>query len=424
MPLLPLTTFLAPHNRREQGRLGSSFGTTQSDSFRHVVPPGVSSAHQHPGNESCSISSHRFPGTSSGLVRDVVHRQHISRLLRSGSGRDTLTLPLPGDQGSASPLSGSELFPLSQTHIRSPQCPGRRSVSKTPVTSFGVDSPSGSGQPDLFLSRSSPRRSVCNQGQQQITYVRKSSLQCSSMGSRRAFVRVGPTGRLRLSPTHSHSPDSGENQGERLPDCSCRPLVAQETLVKHNSRSPVRLPQEASSQKRPSVPERQMSCGPRHVPLTRLAVIRRSLQMKRFSAWASAFIDSARRKSTRAVYDARWKLFSEWCLQREIDPVNPSSRRIADFLLYLFDDKKLSLSSIKGYHSMLSHTLAFHRSSQVCSDPAILKLIRAMELKRPVSRSLTLSGIWHVFCGHLTSRGTNLLQDCFSSYYGLSQMEK
>ena len=152
----PLKTFLTPHNRCEQGRLGSSFGATQSDSFRHVVPSGVSCAHQQPGNESCLISSHQFPGTSSGLVRNVVHRQHISPLLRSGSGRDTLTLPLPGDQGSAGPLSGSEHFPLSQTHTRSPQCPGRRSVSKTPATSFGVDSPSGSGQPDVFLSRSSP----------------------------------------------------------------------------------------------------------------------------------------------------------------------------------------------------------------------------------------------------------------------------
>ena len=208
------------------------------------------------------------------------------------------------------------------------------------------------------------------------------------MGSRRTFVHVGPTGRVRLSPTHSHSPDSGENQGELLPDSPCRPLVAQETLVQHNSWSPVLLLQEASSQTRPSVPERQTLCGPRHVPLTRLAVIRRYLQKKRFSVWASAFIASSR-IPTRAVYDARWKLFSEWCLWREIYHVNPSSWRLVDFLLYLFDDMKLSLSSIKGYRSMLSHTLAFHKSSQVCSDPAISELIRAMDFKRPVSRSLT-----------------------------------
>ena len=33
---------------------------------------------------------------------------------------------------------------------------------------------------------------------------------------------------------------------------------------------------------------------------------------------------------------------------------------------------------------MLSHTLAFRKSSQVCDDPAISELIQAMELQRPV----------------------------------------
>ena len=50
---------------------------------------------------------------------------------------------------------------------------------------------------------------------------------------------------------------------------------------------------------------------------------------------------------------------------------------------------------------MLSHTLAF-RKSQVCADPAISELIRAMELKRPVTRSLTPK--WDLACvlGSLT----------------------
>ncbi|KAH3772260.1 hypothetical protein DPMN_173598 [Dreissena polymorpha] len=95
----------------------------------------------------------------------------------------------------------------------------------------------------------------------------------------------------------------------------------------------------------------------------------------RRNAFLSGLVASARRKSTRAVYDARWKLFSNWCVRGKIDPLNPSARRIADFLIYLFDDKKLSLSSIKGYRSVLSHTLAFRKSSQVCAGPAISELI-------------------------------------------------
>ena len=46
---------------------------------------------------------------------------------------------------------------------------------------------------------------------------------------------------------------------------------------------------------------------------------------------------------------------------------------------------------------MLSHTLAFRKSSQVCDDPAISELIQAMELQRPVFVPLPLNGIWFAF---------------------------
>ena len=50
---------------------------------------------------------------------------------------------------------------------------------------------------------------------------------------------------------------------------------------------------------------------------------------------------------------------------------------------------------------MLSHTLAFRKSSQVCDDPAISELIQAMELQRPVFVPLPLNGIWLAFFGSL-----------------------
>ena len=45
---------------------------------------------------------------------------------------------------------------------------------------------------------------------------------------------------------------------------------------------------------------------------------------------------------------------------------------------------------------MLSHTLAFNKAVKTCSDPTISELIRAFELKRPVSRSLTPK--WDLAC--------------------------
>ena len=98
-------------------------------------------------------------------------------------------------------------------------------------------------------------------------------------------------------------PHSRESQCERLPDSPCRPCWPRRPwfntilgLLYDYHRLPHRLD---------LLFQWQTSCGPRHVPLTRLAVIRRSMQKKRFSAQASALIVSTRRKSNGAVYDTR-----------------------------------------------------------------------------------------------------------------------
>ncbi|KAH3891080.1 hypothetical protein DPMN_015169 [Dreissena polymorpha] len=111
-----------------------------------------------------------------------------------------------------------------------------------------MDTSSRSDQPDLFQVRLSPGQSICDQTQLQTTSVCESSLRSSSVGNRRAFVRLGPTGSVRLSPTHYNSPNIGENQGELMPDTPDCPLVAQDILVQRSSQSPVRLSQETSSQ--------------------------------------------------------------------------------------------------------------------------------------------------------------------------------
>ena len=104
----------------------------------------------------------------------------------------------------------------------------------------------------------------------------------------------------------------------------------------------------------------------------------------------------ARRDSTTILYNAKWKIFSDWCSSRQIDPRDPSIRRIADFLIFLFDEKKLAVSTIKGYRSMLSNTLSFRGNHKIGTDSFLSDLVRAFELKRPVSRSLTPK--WDLSC--------------------------
>ena len=69
---------------------------------------------------------------------------------------------------------------------------------------------------------------------------------------------------------------------------------------------------------------------------------------------------------------------------------------LADFLIFLFDEKKLLVSTIKGYGAMLSQALSFRNKAKVCRYFYISEMVKAFELQRPVSRSLTPK--WDLSC--------------------------
>ena len=67
----------------------------------------------------------------------------------------------------------------------------------------------------------------------------------------------------------------------------------------------------------------------------------------------------------------------------------PSIQLLADFLVYLFEELKLSVSTVKGYRAMLSNTLKLVKDApSPGTNPVLSELIRSFELSRPVSRSL------------------------------------
>ena len=54
---------------------------------------------------------------------------------------------------------------------------------------------------------------------------------------------------------------------------------------------------------------------------------------------------------------------------------------IADFLIYLFSEKKDQISTIKGYRSMISNTLKFKTGYRIGSNPVLSEFIRSFELQ-------------------------------------------
>ena len=88
------------------------------------------------------------------------------------------------------------------------------------------------------------------------------------------------------------------------------------------------------------------------------------------------------------IYDAKWIVYSNWCHRRKVNPVSAPLTVIANFLIYLFSEKKYQISTIKGYRSIISNTLKFKTDNRIGSNPVLSELIRSFELQRPVQRSL------------------------------------
>lgn len=383
-------------HRCESVRLGRTPRTSRSLDLRSLVPSGSYASYQQPRNEGRKAGLDPLPGTGPGSLRHVVIGQHDGSGLCEETGRHALPDPVRGDSSTVCSVLQVVSQSTGQAYSRQTQRLCRRSVSEGSASPIRVVLTPGGGQSDLSGVGLPDVGPLCDEVQSSSAHVCQSSPRSRSMGSRCALVKLGQDGGLRLSPLHPDPSGPEEDQNEQLPDPPGGPMVASEELVQRSSGVAKGSSPKAPPESRSIVTKGRTPHISRHVPITRLAVIRKALRKKRFSERASELIASARRKSTGIVYDAKWKVYTRWCTRRKVDPLDPSPRRLADFLLFLFDVKKLAISTIKGYRSMLSHTLAFNKTARVCSDPSISELIRAFELQRPVSRSLTPK--WDLSC--------------------------
>ncbi|CAG2205311.1 unnamed protein product [Mytilus edulis] len=55
--------------------------------------------------------------------------------------------------------------------------------------------------------------------------------------------------------------------------------------------------------------------------------------------------------------------FCTWCLSKQINPLSVTVQQLADFFLYLFEEKGYSPSTIKGYRSAIARTISLSGGS-------------------------------------------------------------
>ena len=396
-PPCPSTTDSFPRDRCESRRLGSSSGTSRPDDFRPLVSSGIQLPHQQFGTPYSTSGHLTLSAPSLGQVHSVVYRQHDGSFLHSETGGDACSFPISGDKIVAPSLSDTQDFSSGKISTRKTECTGRRPFPEASDPSVGVDSEPIGSESDIFSSGFAYGRPLCNKVQPSASTVCIASGRPSSLGNRRPDVELGSSLCLRLSTVCSPSGCLQEDQELHVQGTSYSTQLASEIMVQRSPEPPIQS-SETSSPKPGSSLSKESNPAPRskHVPPSRLAVVREGLGKRKFSSRVASIIAKARRPSTSTVYEAKWREFTSWCSTRKIDPIHPSIRHIADFLVFLFESKKLAVSTIKGYRAMLSNTLKFRGMKNIGTDPHLADLVRSFELSRPVCRSLTPK--WDLAC--------------------------
>ena len=75
----------------------------------------------------------------------------------------------------------------------------------------------------------------------------------------------------------------------------------------------------------------------------------------------------------------RWFIYRSWCHDNGHSVSRPTLAKVADFLYWLRFTRGLSVSSLRGYRSVLSAVFRFHLPS-LSSDPVIRDLLRSFRL--------------------------------------------
>ena len=190
-------------------------------------------------------------------------------------------------------------------------------------------------------------------------------------------------------PTSSHLGQSGgEVTGLPLQqnnsDCS---RVAQHALVLGPGGNVKPDPTVSAQHTQPSVSTIQP--GPSQEPVESepacLAPRASAIKEQGFSEAVAARIEAPQRRSTRSVYEAKWTIFTKWCLSNQVDFRAPPLKAIADFLLHLFQDRKLQPGTIDGYRSAIADKLG-NSTINVSKDENLTRLLDSFHGDRPKGR--------------------------------------
>ena len=114
-----------------------------------------------------------------------------------------------------------------------------------------------------------------------------------------------------------------------------------------------------------------------------LETIQRFTRARGFSKRVAQQVSLARWSSSRAGYQAKWLVFRRWCRSEGHSISRPSLTKIADLLFWLRRSRRLSVSAVMGYRSVLSAVFKLILP-EIFTSPILHGLLQSFQVEAPV----------------------------------------
>jgi len=362
----------------------------RSNGQRCMGVQGVPSTHKCTGNEGSASRTSLFYAVNqeqSDMPSDgQLNGGGLSQQPRGHKISGSM-LPFPG---SSSPMQGAPGSTCSEAYPGSVEHTGRHSFTIEPTSDNRVDALSVSVSAHMPILGSSAHRSLCNSSKSQASDIRVPSSRRRGFRHGRFLGKLGRDECVRISPIQPGGSSFTEDQGTLVcSDSDCTPVVGSAVVpgpVRSTGRLSTGYPPSGRSTVSASISRIPREAG--HAPPSRLEAIQEGCIAEGFSQQVADRIPRSVRPSSSSIYASRWKIFCDWCVGRQIDPVEAPVTIIADFLLYLFKDKGLSPSTVSGYKSAIANVFSSHGRGDIGADRTLSALLRGFYIEKPRSKSL------------------------------------
>ena len=284
-----------------------------------------------------------------------------------------------------------DLVYQTSSNSQSPTHPGPAECGSRPTIPFRTDHsnrmvpPSRRFPNNMQQVAPTSNRLVCHEVQQQVTSVCVTNTGFPGSSGGCTQSPMGGSGRLCL-PTNSHLGQSGgEVTGLPLPEnhSECAG-VAQHALVLGSSDHVQSDPTELAQLAQP-VDTAFQSDPSQKSDKSKSPCMATAIKEQGFSEAEATRIEAPQRGSTRSVYEAKWTIFTKWCIANQVDFRAPPVKSAADFLMYLFEDRKLQPSTIDGYRSAIADKLG-NSTLNISKDENLTRLLDSFHRDRPKGR--------------------------------------